>query len=97
MSLILVDEKMQYAVQKLNDAGIFTVDCCEGHFGEKIPNTYLSFVRKIDSCPEQFKIENGKVIRHLYKNLNSKKGFKEEQEEVINSLNKWVDKKTGSS
>ena len=27
MSLILVDSKLQYAIQKLNDANFFTVDC----------------------------------------------------------------------
>lgn len=99
MSLILVDSKLQYAIQKLNDANFFTVDCCEGHFENKIPNTYISFVknRKFVDAPEGFKIENGNVIRYIYKNTKSKTEFRKEQEEVINNLNKWVDYLTGDN
>lgn len=98
MSLILIDEKLQYAIQKLNDANIFTMDCCEGHFEDKIPNTYISFVnnRKLSDAPKGFKIENGNIIRHLYKNIKSKNEFKKEQKEVIENLNEWVNEKTGS-
>lgn len=95
MSLILIDEKMQYAIQKLNDACIFTVDCCQGHFEDNIPNTYISFIHKITDAPKKFEIEkDGKIIRYIYKNTKSKIDFKKEQEEIINNLNKWVDEKT---
>lgn len=99
MSLILIDSKLQYAIQKLNDANFFTVDCCEGHFENKIPNTYISFVknRKFVDAPKGFEIENGNVLRYTYKNTKSKTEFKKEQEEVINNLNKWVDYLTGDN
>lgn len=98
MNLILIDEKLQYAIQKLNDANIFTMDCCEGHFEDKIPNTYISFVknRKLFNAPKGFIIENENVIRYVYKNTKSRNDFKKEQKEVIENLNKWVDEKTGS-
>ena len=64
MNLILIDRNLQSIIQYLNDNGLKTIDCCEGHFGETIPNIYISFVNPINSSPEGFKLEN--------KNYNSK-------------------------
>lgn len=97
MTLILIDEKLQYAIQKLNDNCFYTTDCCEGHFIDKIPNTYIGFVYSLNDAPKGFILEDGnKVIRYIYQNHKSKKEFKEEQKEVIKSLNEWVDKKVKS-
>ena len=90
MNLILIDEKLQYAIQKLNDANIFTRDCCEGHFEDKIPNTYISFIHEISSCPKGFKIEDNKIIRYIYSKSKSKKEFEKEKIEAIENLNNWV-------
>lgn len=91
MTLILIDKNIQYAIKTLNDNGLVTVDCCEGHYGEKIPNMYISFLYDVKNCPEDFIIENNKVIRYIYKNFNSKKEFEEEKIQAIKNLNKWVD------
>ena len=39
MTLILIDKNIQYAIKTLNDNGFVTVDCCEGHYGEKSPTS----------------------------------------------------------
>lgn len=99
MSLILVDYKLQEAIQKLNDAHLWTVDCCEGHFTDEIPNTYISFVNNIrfSDAPKGFLLENkGNIIRYIYKNKKSADGFKKEQIEVMKNLYSWVDQKTKS-
>lgn len=96
MTLILIDEKLQYAIQNLNDIGLVTVDCCQGHFDERIPNMYISFRDNINDCPDEFIIENNKVIRYIYKNYNSRKEFEEEQNHIIKKLNKWVKDKIES-
>lgn len=91
MTLILVDEPLQKAIQKLNDAKLYTVDCCAGHFEDEIPNMYISFFKKINNAPQQFKLEkNNTVIRHIYKNLKSKTEFRKEQEEILENLNEWI-------
>ena len=89
LSLILIDEKLQYAIQTLNDKGHKTIDCCEGHFEDKIPNTYISFRDRLIDCPKGFKIERNNIIRHVYKKT-TKEQFKEEQKEMIENINKWV-------
>lgn len=96
MHLILIDEKLQGAIQKLNDAHLWTVDCCEGHFDDAFPNMYISFVNNIrfSDAPEKFKLENhGTIIRYMYKNTKSKKEFEKEKEEILKNLYKWVDEK----
>lgn len=95
MSLILIDKKLQYAIQQLNHNNIFTVDCCEGHYEDRIPNTYISFVHEIKNPPKGFCLVNNKIIRHFYK-AKTKKEFKKEQEEVIKNLNEWVDNQVKS-
>lgn len=96
MNLILVDEKLQEAIQKLNDFHFRTVDCCEGHFDDKIPNMYISFGNnvKFTDAPENFKLENhGTIIRHIYKNTKLKKEFEKEKEEILKNLYKWINEK----
>ena len=89
MSLILVDRNLQTIIQFLNDHHICTVDCCEGHFGEYIPNIYISFVNPINSCPKGFKLENKRIIRHIYKSKTEKE-FEIEKEQMINNIKKWM-------
>lgn len=99
MTLILIDEKLQSAIQKLNDVHLWTVDCCEGHFEDIIPNTYISFVNNVrfSDAPKGFKLEkNGTIIRHVYKNKESKNEFKKEQEETLKNLYDWVNEKIKS-
>ena len=99
MTLILVDEKLQDAIQKLNDAQLWTSDCCEGHYEDIVPNTYIGFVNKIKftDAPKNFKLEKrGTVIRYVYKNTKSKIEFKKEQEEALKNLYDWVNEKTGN-
>lgn len=89
MSLILIDYNLQSVIRKLNKMKMKTMDCCEGHFGEYKPNIYISFINKISSCPEGFKIENGKIIRHIYK-AKTKKEFEIEKETMIKNINNWI-------
>lgn len=89
MSLILIDKNLQSIIQFLNDNGLHTVDCCEGHFGESISNIYISFVKEINSCPKGFKLENKKIIRHIYK-AKTKEEFEIEKKEMINNIEKWM-------
>ena len=99
MTLILIDSKLQEAIQKLNDAHLWTVDCCEGHFTDAIPNTYISFVNSVrfSDAPKDFILEkNGTVIRYIYRNRKSREGFRKEQIEVLKNLNSWIEQKTKS-
>lgn len=89
-TLILIDERLQYAIQQLNKMCYYTLDCCEGHFEDKIPNTYISFIHEISSCPKGFKIEDKKIIRHIYSKSKSKEEFEKEKTEAIENLNNWV-------
>lgn len=89
MTLILIDYNLQPIIQRLNKGGFQTVDCCEGHFGEYKPNIYISFVNPINSCPEGFKLENRKIIRHIYKSKTEKE-FEIEKEEMVKNLNNWI-------
>ena len=89
MSLILVDKNLQTIIQFLNDHHMYTIDCCEGHYGEYIPNIYISFVSPINSCPEGFKLEDQRIIRHIYKSKTEKE-FEIEKEKMINNIKKWM-------
>lgn len=89
MTLILVDQNLQSIIQFLNDHGLRTIDCCEGHFGEEIPNIYISFVKQINSCPEGFKLEDQRIIRHIYK-AKTKIEFENEKQEMISNIKKWM-------
>ena len=89
MTLILIDKNLQTIIQFLNDNGLYTVDCCEGHFGESIPNIYISFVKEINSCPKEFKLENKKIIRHIYK-AKTKEEFEIEKQEMIRNIEEWM-------
>ena len=91
MELILIDYNLQKIIQKLNDKKIRTMDCCEGHFEDLKPNIYISFLNKIKSAPDEFKIENEKVIRHIYKS-KTKKEFEKEKERMIKNIEEWIDK-----
>lgn len=92
--LILIDEPMQYAIQKLNEHGYKTIDCCAGHEEDKIKNTYLSFYVKPECqyIPNGFTWEkhHGFVLRYIYHCKNTEQ-FLEEQKIVIDNLNRWVD------
>ena len=95
--LILIDYPMQYAIQELNKHGFKTMDCCAGHYDDKIYNTYVSFFQKpSEILPDGFKAETNRsayVLRHIYKN---KDDFLDNQRNVIESLNIWVNKICGN-
>lgn len=97
--LILIDEQLQYAIQKLNAFGYRTIDCCAGHIEDKIKSTYISFYIKIatENLPAGFQWEkhHGYVLRYIYRNL-TKERFLAEQAVVIRNLNKWVDDLCGN-
>lgn len=95
-TLLMIDNGLQYAIRELNNKHWFTVDCCEGHYEDQIPNTYISFVRpiKLKIIPNGFVLESNNVIRKIY-NKGKKEDFLREKEEIINSLNKWVDSLEG--
>lgn len=87
-NLIMVDNRIQEAVRVLNQKGYTTVDSCEGHFENMIPNTYISFVKRINSTPIGFENE-GRVIRKIY-NCSNKNSFEKEKREAIKNLNDWA-------
>ena len=89
-NLILIDYNLQEVIRKLNDHGMKTQDCCEGHYKDYKANIYISFIDKINSCPKEFEIEKGKIIRHIYKS-NSKREFEKEKERMIKNINDWID------
>lgn len=90
MNLILVDYNLQSVIKRLNDKGLKTRDCCEGHFGEAKSNIYISFFIPLKSCPIDFKKEGDFLIRHIYKSITEEE-FKKEKFEMIENLNKWID------
>ena len=87
-TLIMVDNGIQEAVRSLNQKGYITVDSCEGHFENILPNTYISFEQRIETCPVGFNNE-GKVIRKIY-NCSSKTAFEKEKREALKNLNTWA-------
>ena len=87
-NLIMVDNRVQEAVRVLNQKGYITVDSCEGHFENIVPNTYISFVNKIQSAPAGFNNE-GKVVRKIY-HCSSKNVFEKEKREAIKNLTDWA-------
>lgn len=89
MTLILIDKNLQSIIQFLNDNGLYTIDCCEGHFGEEIPNIYISFVKQINSCPKGFELENKRIIRHIY-TAKTKEEFEIEKQEMIRNIEEWM-------
>ena len=88
--LVLIDQNLQEIIRKLNDSGKITCDCCEGHYKDYKANMYISFVNPLSSCPKEFTMEKGKIIRHMYK-ANSKNEFEKEKERMIQNLNNWID------
>lgn len=88
-TLILIDYNLQPIIQKLNEAGYYTMDCCEGHWGDYKMNMYISFVKPINSCPIGFQKEKY-VVRHIYK-AKTEEEFKKEKEEMIYNLNHWLE------
>lgn len=92
-SLIMIDNKLQKAIRELNQKKYFTVDCCEGHFYNPIPNTYISFVRpvKLSNIPNGFQYEkDGNVIRKIY-HVQTEEEFIMEQEKAIQDIETWVE------
>lgn len=92
-TLIMVDNKLQKAVRELNQKKYFTVDCCEGHFYNPVPNTYISFVRpvKLSNVPKGFKYEkDGNVIRKIY-HVQTEEEFEAEQKIAIQDIENWVE------
>lgn len=90
MDLILVDYNLQPIIKRLNDKGLKTRDCCEGHFGEKKPNIYISFIVPLKNFPIGFKKEGNFIIRHIYESTTEEE-FEKEKFEMIKNLNKWID------
>lgn len=88
-TLIMIDNQIQDAVRILNQKGYRTMDSCEGHIENMIPNTYISFYEPIKSAPVGFTNE-GKVIRKIY-SCDNKKTFNKEKKEAIENLNKWAE------
>lgn len=92
-NLIMVDNKLQKAVRKLNQKRYFTVDCCEGHFSNPVPNTYISFVKpvKLSNVPKGFKYEkDGNVIRKIY-HVQTEEEFEAEQKIAIQDIETWIE------
>ena len=61
---IEIDSKLAFQISILNKKGYKTKFCCSGHALENFITTYIYFEDKIDSCPEDWYIDDdGYIIR----------------------------------
>lgn len=61
---IEIDSKLAFQISILNKKGYTTKFCCSGHALDEWVSSYIYFEDKIDSCPEDWYIDNdGYIIR----------------------------------
>lgn len=60
---IEIDSKLAFQISILNKKGYKTKFCCSGHALEDCVRTYIYFEDKINSCPEDWYIDEGCIIR----------------------------------
>ena len=88
-TLIMIDEKLQYAIRNLNKKGHITQACCEGHFDKgKTQYMYISFRDKHEP-PMGWKSDRQNIYYKL--DAKTKEGFIEQQNAGIKLLNTWVE------
>ena len=88
-SLIMIDEKIQWAIQELNNKHIITQSCCAGHY---IPNKmtciYITFQNKPKTKPLGWSIRgNGIYYLCFPKNQNEFESICQKQ---YNHLKHWI-------
>ena len=90
--LVMIDEKLQYAIQVLNRKHYLTEACCEGHFkkGQKV-YMYISFAHgEAPGIPEGWKSSSRGNINYCLK-ADTKDDFEKQKNIGLEILNKWVD------
>ena len=60
---IEIDSKLAFQISILNKKGYKTKFCCSGHALDEWVSSYIYFEDKIDSCPEDWYIDDGYIIR----------------------------------
>ena len=60
---IEIDSKLAFQISILNKKGYKTKFCCSGHALNNFITTYIYFEDKLESCPEDWYIDDGYIIR----------------------------------
>lgn len=89
-TLIQIDEKIQNAIRALNMSGIYTQQCCAGHYARGCnSDIYITFVNRPQTCPNGWKfIPNGFCYNFKPR---SKKDFLETQTKALEALRVWTE------
>ena len=88
-TLIMIDQKIQWAIQQLNYKGQRTQACCAGHYNFKEASViYIYFLYKPKDAPKNWEIKNNGIYYICFpKNKNE---FDLIQNKAFNSLKHWI-------